>query len=117
MRGLKELLLRGTDLKALEGAGLLHRAARRGDLAMVCYCVDGCVCVWRQRSTRDVHTPSRSHPFFSSLPTHPKQLRLLLAAGLEVVARDEDGRTAAEAALMSGHLKVCVCVWLCLSFM
>lgn len=33
------------------------------------------------------------------------QLRLLLAAGLEATSRDEDGRTAAEAALMSGHLK------------
>ena len=42
---------------------------------------------------------------FIQTPPSPPQLRLLLAAGLEAATRDEDGRTAAEAALMNGHLK------------
>ncbi|GAB5036658.1 ankyrin domain protein [Nannochloropsis oceanica] len=67
VRGLKELLLRGTHIKG-EGYCLLHKAAKKGDMAM---------------------------------------LRMLLAAGLggELPVRDEEGHTAAEVALMSGHLK------------
>lgn len=34
VRGLKELLLRGTHIKG-EGYCLLHRAAKKGDLAMI----------------------------------------------------------------------------------
>ena len=47
-------------------------------------------------------------------------IRLLLAAGVEIQARDEEGHTAAEVALMSGHLKAFemlrakVCMYVCM---
>lgn len=58
---------------------------------------------WSVDRIHPTHPPRNPTP--TTAKTQTKQIRLLLAAGLEPSSRDEDGRTAAEAALLSGHLK------------